>query len=209
MSLYRKAVIGLDVDGVILDYVGGFMAYAESRGIRTKCRPHEVVSWTTFAPAFPEMNDQELWSLIEDFSEDEAFGRLEPFANVIEIITQLVEEYPENLLVAITSAGKSDITKRLREKNLSSIPFSEIHVLPLGESKERYLAALPEGSLYVDDLMKNIDVAEKVGVKGILVRRSYNMGDDHARVAHDWNDIARNIREIIPGCTASTQALSL
>lgn len=208
MSEYAKPVIGLDVDGVILDYVTGFMEYAASRGVRLGCEPDEVDSWTMSA-AFPDLDDKEIWAMIEAFSEDEGFGRLRPYNGALETISILVEEFPENPLVAITSAGKSELTKQLRAASLDGIPFSAIHVLPLGESKELHLSKLPTGSLYVDDLMKNIVTAEKVGLSGVLVRRSYNAMDDHTRMAYDWDDIARNIREILLPAPVSEKALSL
>ena len=196
MTDNTKPVIGLDVDGVILDYVAGFMAYAASKGVRLGCEPNEVDSWTMSA-AFPDLDEDGIWAMIEEFSEHEGFGSLAPYEGALETIAQLIEEFPDHPLVAITSAGKSDVTKALRAASLQGIPFSAIHVLPLGESKELHLAKLPAGSLYVDDLMKNIVVAEKVGLAGILVRRSYNTADDHSRVANDWDDIARHVREIM------------
>jgi FMN phosphatase YigB (HAD superfamily) len=197
MSEYSKPIIGLDVDGVIFDYVSGFMAFAASRGVRLGCASDEVDTWTMTA-AFPDLNSDEIWAMIEAFSEDEGFGRLQPFPGALEAISKLVSEYPDYPLVAVTSAGKSEVTKRLRVQNLAGIPFSEIHVLPLGESKETYLAKFPPNSLYVDDLKKNVDVAEKVGVTGVFVRRSYNTQDTHNRVAIDWNDIVDHAREILP-----------
>lgn len=196
MSEYANPVIGLDVDGVILDYVSGFMAYAASKGVRLGCEAHEVDSWTMTA-AFPDLDGDAIWAMIEEFSEHDGFGSLKPYEGALETISQLIEEFPDNPLVAITSAGKSDVTKRLRAESLASIPFSAIHVLPLGESKEPHLAKLPPGSLYVDDLKKNIVAAENVGLTGVFVRRSYNTQDTHTRLAHDWSDIARHVREII------------
>lgn len=207
MSEYSKPVIGLDVDGVILDYVAGFMAYAASIGVRLGCEPDQVDSWTMTA-AFPDLDEDGIWSMIEAFSEHEGFGRLAPYAGALETIAMLIEEFPDHPLVAITSAGKSDVTKRLRAESLAGIPFSAIHVLPLGESKELHLSKLPAGSLYVDDLMKNVVVAEKVGLSGVLVRRSYNHADDHSRVAHDWDDIARHVREILAPAPTSKMAFA-
>ena len=197
MTANTKPIIGFDVDGVIFDYVAGFMAYAASRGVRLGCESDEVDSWTMTA-AFPDLDGDQIWDMIEAFSEDEGFGRLTPFPGALEAISQLREEYPDYPLGAITSAGKSELTKRLRTENLASIPFSEIHVLPLGESKEQYLAKFPPNSLYVDDLKKNVDAAESVGVTGVFVRRSYNTADTHTRVAHDWNEIADHVRDILP-----------
>ncbi|MDW9481867.1 hypothetical protein GOB57_24775 [Sinorhizobium meliloti] len=208
MTAYMRPIIGFDVDGVIFDYVAGFMAFAASRGVRLGCASDQVDSWTMSA-AFPDLNDDQIWNMIEEFSVDERFGRLEPFPGAMETISQLISEYPEYPLVAITSAGKSELTKRLRTQNLASIPFSEIHVLPLGESKEQHLAKFPPNSLYVDDLKKNVEVAEKVGVAGVLVRRSYNTADTHTRVAHDWNEIADHIRDILPPVNASALAVAI
>jgi FMN phosphatase YigB (HAD superfamily) len=197
MTVHTKPVIGLDVDGVIFDYVAGLMEYANSRGIRVGCASDKVDTWSMSA-AFPDLDDDAIWNLIETFSESEGFGRLQPFPGALEAIAQLVAEYPDYPLVAITSAGKSEVTKNLRVQNLQGIPFSEIHVLPLGESKEDYLAKFPANSLYVDDLKKNVNVAEKVGVAGVFVRRSYNTADTHTRIAHDWDEIVAHVRDILP-----------
>ena len=196
MSEYTQPVIGLDVDGVILDYVAGFMEFAASKGVRLGCKPEEVDTWT-MVRAFPDLDGDAIWAMIEEFSEHEGFGRLVPYEGALETIAQLIKEFPDHPLVAITSAGHSELTKTLRAASLKDIPFSAIHVLPLGESKEIHLAKLPAGSLYVDDLMKNVIVAEKVGLTGVLVRRAYNATDTHVRVANDWVDIAEHIRQIL------------
>lgn len=197
MTVDTKPVIGLDCDGVIFDYVAGLMKYADSKGIRVGCASDEVDTWTMTA-AFPDLDEDEIWALIEAFSEDEGFGQLQPFPGALETIAQLIAEYPDYPLVAITSAGKSEVTKNLRVQNLAGIPFSEIHVLPLGESKYDHLVKFPPNSLYVDDLKKNVDVAEKAGVTGVFVRRSYNTADTHTRIANDWEEIAAHIRDILP-----------
>ena len=191
-----KAVIGLDVDGVILDYVSGFFRFMEINGHKAHCKAHEADDWT-MKRAFPYLEVDAIWQMIERFSEDEGFATLKPFDGAVETIKALIEEFPDNPLVAITSAGHSPKTREFRIRNLSWIPFSEVHVLPLGESKVEHFKRLPVGSLYVDDLKKNVDHAESVGVAGVLVRRAYNRDDNHHRVAHDWSDIASHIREII------------
>ncbi|MBY3155255.1 hypothetical protein HFO56_23310 [Rhizobium laguerreae] len=207
MTADNKPVIGFDVDGVIFDYVAGFMEFAAARGVRLGCASDQVDSWTMTA-AFPDLDEDQIWAMIETFSEDEGFGRLQPFPGALETIAQLVSEYPDYPLVAITSAGKSEVTKRLRAQNLEGIPFSEIHVLPLGESKYDYLAKFPANSLYVDDLKKNVDVAEKAGVTGVFVRRSYNTADTHSRIAHDWNEIAAHVRDILPPVLSSESEMA-
>jgi 5'(3')-deoxyribonucleotidase len=191
-------VIGLDVDGVILDYISGFMDYAKSLGVRIGCGADEVSSYS-MSNAFPDLAETKIYDMLLDFSVTEGFGRLNFYDGVGHSITNLLNRFDDLEFVAITNAGTSEITQELRKLNLKSLPLKEITVLPLRVSKAEVLKQLPAQSIYVDDLMSHITTAEDLGHTGILFRQSYNIVDDHCRVVHNWQEIEASIVNILEG----------
>jgi FMN phosphatase YigB (HAD superfamily) len=196
MTDFANTVIAFDIDGVVLDYMEGFVAYARRQGVRPAFDAANVPTWS-MRETFPDLDDAEIWALVEGFSTDEGFGRLKPIEGAVYGLKALAAEFPGARIVAITSAGKSDVTRQLRVANLEGIPFDEINVLPLGASKRDYFDALPPGSAYFDDLKKHVDVAEAAGLSAVLFRRSYNGEDSHARVADTWSDVVGFVRDAI------------
>lgn len=211
VSDYSHIVIAFDVDGVILDYVRGFMEWSARKGVRLGCEPHEVTDWS-MQNAFPDLDGDGIWANIEAFSTHPDFGGLLPFEGAFEAIAALHREFPGVSIVAITSASKKEtleITKGLRLANLSTLPFDEIHVLELGSDKSAHLAQLPPGSAFIDDLKKNVVAAEKVGLNAILYRQSYNVSDTHHRVATNWAELEAHVREIVAATPFPAKAKAL
>jgi hypothetical protein len=189
-------VLGLDIDGVVLNYGPSLLEYGVSKGLRIGCEWHEVDMYN-MAKAFPELDKDGIMSLIAEFSEDEAFSRIREMEGFSAALAEIRSANPGLRLIAITSAGVTDRTIELRRKNLAQFGFDEIHVLPLLASKEAHLAELPRGSVFVDDLKRHVDSAEKVGLTGILVRQPYNAQDDHEFVMNDWVEGASLINAIL------------
>jgi len=189
-------VLALDADGVLLNYLSGLFSYVRSRGLPVACEPHEVDDWSC-ARAFPGWSEEEIFRQIEDFSVHPSFAEIPPIEGAVEAISAIHESFGDIRVVAITSAGKSDETIRLRRKNLELFPFDDIHVLPLGASKKEHLSQLPSGSIFVDDLYKHVMAAEEVGVHGILFRQLYNAKDEHHTVITEWNEGRETIMRLL------------
>lgn len=188
-----KITLGLDVDGVLLDYVSGFFDYLPSVGIIPACKPSDVDNFD-FRCAFPGKARDEIKRLIGDFSVTEGFGRLPAYPNAIEAVAAIKAEYGSDMrIVAITSAGVSDETRRLRELNLEPFPFDDINILPLGGDKSEHLAKLGKNAVFVDDLLENVRAAEKHGIGGILFRQLYNAMDHHEHTMTDWYEPSLNV----------------
>jgi len=189
-----RVVIGFDVDGVILNYFEGLMIWAEGLGHRIGCSPEEVDTYT-MAAAFPDLSEDEIIDLFKRFNTVPDFGRLRPYAGALETISALLGDYPELELVAITSAGRSEETIRYRLENLASIPFSEVHVIQIGESKRSHLERLPRGSLYIDDLEHHALAGDEAGLTSVLYRQPYNRDIPHPRAVEGWEELGLLIRE--------------
>lgn len=189
-------VVGLDIDGVVCDYLGGFWKFAERKGLRPACPAHEEDTWA-LSRGFPHIQNDELEAAIAEFSEHPDFATLEFVEGARETMLELRNKYGGLRYVAITSAGLSPATERLRRENLSSLPFSEVHVLGRSSSKSSRLRGLPPGSAYVDDLKEHVDEAERHGLVGILMGRPHNRGLAHPRRAEGWREVATHIEMVL------------
>lgn len=189
-------VLGLDIDGVVLDYGPSLLEYGISKGHRVGCEWHEVDMYN-MARAFPDLSVDQIMELIGEFSVHDNFGRIGEMLGVALALETLRAEFPGLRLVAITSAGEDERTILLRRQNIEKFGFDEIHVLPLKASKEAHLEKLPKGSVFVDDLKRHVDSATKVGLTGVLVRQPYNSADTHDHVLTDWQQGAELIASIL------------
>lgn len=189
----EKAVVGFDVDGVILNYFEGLMTWAGGRGVRLGCLPEHVDTYT-MASAFPDLAEDEIMDMIRIFNTEPDFGRLKPYPDAMDVISNIMRDFPDIELVAITSAGRSDITRELRLQNLAEIPFAQVHVIPIGESKKTYFEMLPEGSLFVEDLAHHARTADEAGLVSVLYRQPYNLDDEHPRAVTGWDELDAFVR---------------
>jgi len=198
MSNHELPVIALDVDGVLLDYLGGFVPWLRTQGYKPLMEAHEINDWD-FGNVLPDITVPQLVDLIGQFSVSPGFGELVPLKGALEAIKTLREEFPNHEIIAITSAGSEAITEQMRRANLEKHAFgiSSVTVLPLGASKRDNLLALPPGSIFVDDLIKNIRVADEVGMHAILFRHPYNAKDSHHLCADGWTEAVALIRDLL------------
>lgn len=180
-------VIGLDIDGVVLNYVVGFMNFMRAQGIRIGCIPDEVSTYC-MSNAFPDLTRDRINDYIKFFSTSPEFSTLGEIKGAEEVMKSLKERHDVSF-VAITNAGKTPLTEKFRKINLKHLPFDDITVLPLNSSKAEYLSKLPKGSLYVDDLMVHVSAAKSLGHRAILFRQSYNVEDDHDEVVTNWKEL--------------------
>jgi Predicted sugar phosphatases of the HAD superfamily len=197
MKAYGTPILALDVDGVVLDYLGGFVPWLESRGYTPTRRPHEVDAWDL--SQLVGCSREEMAGLIREFAVTESFGSLSPIPGVVEAIASLRSDFQGLRIVCITSAGSSPITANLRRANLERLGLAvdDVVVLPLQASKRLCLEALPPGSVFVDDLLDHVIEAELVGLSAILFRQPYNAMDSHRLVADGWTETASLIRGLL------------
>jgi hypothetical protein len=196
MSDTELPVLALDVDGVLLDYVEGLGRFVESRGHALGCHHTEIADWN-MSNYLPSMTLDERIATYAAFSETEGFGNLVAYEGAVEAIAEIRETFPGLRILAITSAGTSAETERLRRLNLEPFGIDDLTVLPLGASKEEHFARLPKGSVVVDDLLKHVKAADDTGNLGVFFRRSYNLADAHPRSVRDWPEAVATICSIL------------
>lgn len=184
----NRIVLGLDADGVLLNYLEGFIRFCRLSGYVVHCEAHEVSDWSMKTAFGHDKSDEWVRERIEEFSTSIEFSKIPFLPGAVDAIHHLKSLRDDVDVVIVTSAGTSAETANLRRINLEAFPVDDIHVLPLGANKTEHLSKFPSGSLFVDDLYKHVQAAESVGVKGVLFRQPYNVADNHDPVIKCWNE---------------------
>lgn len=189
-------ILALDVDGVLLEYLWGLGCFAEAQGHVLGCHRDEITDWD-MRNYLPTMTLEERKATYVAFSRSEDFGRLMPYEGATDAIAQIRAAFPNLHVAAITSAGDSPETERMRRENLQVFGIEDITVLPLGASKREYFECLPAGSVVVDDLMCHVEAADAAGHTGVLFRRSYNAEIDHPMTVSTWPEAVDTISGLL------------
>lgn len=191
-------VLAVDIDGVVLDHPKGMREWAAANGIVVGCTADELYCYS-MSPMFPGMSDEAVMELLVEFSKHDDFAQLPLIAGFTEAIQTLKGEFPDLKLTAITAPGADEKTRSNRLKNIESFGFDEIHILELGASKALHLSRLPKGSVYVDDLLSHVHVAESFGLNAYLFRQPHNADIWHHKVLPDWETGVDVVRRSLRG----------
>lgn len=192
MTHAEAPVLALDVDGVILDYLAGLAGHVRDSGLEIACEGHEMADWM-MSDMLPHSTPEERYAFVVSFAVSKRFGELGPVVGAHEGIEELRRRRPDLRIVAITSAGSEAVTDTMRRASLAAFGIDEVTVLPLGASKLEHLKALPQGSVLVDDLIKNVRVAEQAGQRGILFRAPYNEADAAETAVRGWGELVETL----------------
>ena len=162
----------LDCDGVLLDWLDGFKAYASDRLGRV-------------LKATPEDFDMSAWlgvsrgamvAMIADFNQGDGgyFGRLRPLPGAQ---TALATAYAQGRRIeVVTSCSTLPQVVASREENLRYTfgdIFAGIHCLDTHHDKAPLLAELGPGA-WVEDKFENAVAGSNIGLTSYLIRTSYN-----------------------------------
>lgn len=179
-----------DVDGVLLDWFGGFKSYLLERGIQVEdvAEPDDwsMVGW---------VHHDNIPSLIAEFNASPEFGRLSAYPDALKKLRSLYHDgHP---IVAITSCSDDPVTHEARRVNLEAEfgpIFEKLICLPLMKSKVGELAAYPlaANTYWIEDSLHGAQAGVDVGHHTILIERKYNKKhavDPRVHRARDWNSI--------------------
>lgn len=173
-----------DVDGVLLDWFGGFRKFLRAKGIGVRDGDPALWSMEGWIDA---TNIQEL---IAEFNRSPGFAELEPYDDAQRMVAALASHHD---FVAITSCLDEPLTHEMRRKNLEKHfgpVFKEIICLPLMKSKLEYLKKYPK-SWWIEDSMHGAKAGEEAGHKSILINKPYNQFPIDSGIVRDnnWYDI--------------------
>lgn len=193
-----EKLILTDCDGVILDWLDGFMPWMSKRGydpvIEGKVEEMYALDKKFGTPA------DEMHELVHEYNSSDAMRSLAPYKDAAEVLPQLSERGFR--FVAITSLGRQSTVNR--SKNLMDLfgnVFDEVICLPQRRCKRNVLKRWENtGLLWIEDDPENAMDGQNLGLHGVIVDTAYNRKADIActRVNENtpWADIAKIITEI-------------
>lgn len=182
-----------DVDGVLLNWEDSFEEWMYFR--------HKIsrTTYTEFdhrgfdiAKSFG-INTDEAYEFIKEFNTSDEMTRIPPLRDAVKYVRKLYEEHGI-VLHCITNFGVDAAAQKKRDRNLYDVFNGAIRgviYLPHSASKEEALKLYSgRGLTFVEDRMDNVDLAESLDIRGILMQHDYNK--DYAGLGirtADWKGI--------------------
>lgn len=177
-----------DVDGVLLDWVAGFKAYARTLRYRmVESSSYDLIDW------FPGLTRPQVGRLVEDFNRSEDFSRLPDIPGAATAVRHLKATLPNTRHIAVSACGVHPQTVYYRSKQLANWGFDELHNLPLHQSKFSHFYRPQEKTLVIEDNPKYLDEARfNAHCWAICFAHPWNKGWEGLRF-DNWEDICDHI----------------
>lgn len=183
-----------DVDGVLLDWIGGFEKYMKSNYALETIDPSSYDIDKRFGITTTDGG----FSYIQDFNHSPLIGELEPQRDAQFFVRKMVQLGYQ--FIVITSLSKRDTSCNLRIENLNRVfgdgAFEDFVFLDIGEHKVDALARFEGTGLpWIEDLPKNALDGHSVGLDTYLVNQTYNTEFAHETIKRvdNWSQIFSHI----------------
>jgi len=174
----KKKLILTDIDGVVLDWLSGFITFLEKKGVKVKPDVEQMM-WNL--SEWIECDNVD--ALVLEFNSSEGFKTLMPYEDAEWFMPKLANLYE---FVAITSCSDTEEAINSRKTNLYSVFgnfFKEIHCLPLQADKTPYLEKYKD-AIWIEDVHINAVKGQRAGHETFLITRPWNKD-------HEWPEIYR------------------
>jgi len=165
--------IGIDIDGVIADFVGAFLPK-----LNTICRcGFEDIIHYDFKENIPvdETEYEQLWQ--EEVSNGRIYDRLVPVEGAKVALEHLSEKHNILLISTRKRVLKEMTLKWLRD---NEIPFHELHLV---ENRKEKIAMMSDCDIVIED---DLEVARMVQQRGVRI----------LLFDYPWNRIAKAIKRV-------------
>jgi len=157
----RKLRVGLDLDGVVYDFIGNFDSFARARG--------EKIDETDYNRG---LSEAKVKYLLDDFSKKRPFLWVPMMDGVKGNLERLSKKMDFYIVThrRWTPHGVNDTLIRLRE---DEIPYKDVY---FGKRKYEYANEL-ELDLFIEDSLNNCKkIRDRSCANAILLDRPYNQG---------------------------------
>jgi len=191
VKIYKPRVILTDVDGVLLNWLGGFTEFMNDKGhIHQANTNHEYSMVNRFS--LNDINSEK--AFIKEFHNSGFIKDLKPLQDSIEYLTKLNINHGFKF-ICVTSVGNEPQLKIHRLNNLNKYfgnIFNEVHCLSMGSPKHSTLENWKDSGLFwIEDHVGNALSGNTLGLNSVLfthpVNSFYN-GNDLSRV-DSWKEI--------------------
>jgi len=188
--------IGIDIDGVIADFVGGFLDFSNKKfGYN-----HSMEDWKTYDLwDFLPFSKEEGKRLMEEFYEEGWIDDLNLIEGSKEAIINLLAENEIKLITARPLRWKKG-TEVFINKHFSEFSIEVLHARAPDDSwiNKSTICNEKEIEIMIEDNGKYaLDCAEN-GIRVILLNTPYNQEEIHENIirADNWDNILEKIKEI-------------
>lgn len=191
-------LILVDIDGVLVDWIAGFDAYARKR-LAELGRPYptEPMTYMVDLRAYLCPDDLDLGQqIIQEFQISDHAAEIPAFADALEYLPKIAEEFDIRYVAVSTAGSHPDIVKQrvaLLEHHFGPDLFHCYHLLPPLTNKKTVLARYTP-TIFIDDMAKQVDAARELGHGIFLLDRTNTFPDHHRRVT-SWAEIHTQLRE--------------
>jgi beta-phosphoglucomutase-like phosphatase (HAD superfamily) len=188
-----------DADGVLVQWNKAFYSFMDANGYTVV--PEHKDNYHVHERYGIELKEQ--WKLVREFNEGPIIENLEPFADSVQYINQLVEDGFK--IVIVTSLSNAPQAIEYRTKNLHKIfgsVFEEIKCLPIGSIKYKELLRWKDkGYFWIEDHEHQAIAGYQAGLRAVLIDHPYNQHfftEDFARVSNHrpWEEIYNLVRTV-------------
>lgn len=187
-----KKLILTDCDGVLLDWVSGFVKYMKDIGFE---KTGSNVNAYHFEEEYGLTRDGlKYW--IDKFNHSVAMGDLAPMSDSVEYVKKLSElGFKFHVITSLTNDPNAVYLRKLNLENVFGNVFSRLTCLPIGDAKDEALAEYKDSGLYwIEDKPENADVGLEYGLRSILLDQTYNQEyNGGALRAKNWKEIYEEI----------------
>jgi len=165
-------IIYTDADGVIFNWLDGFIEYCASVG-------HQAISnepsYFNMTDIFPSLDKP--WTLIDAYQASDFYHNIKAYEDARALLKKAKGLGAK--IVIVTSCGDTEDIITSRNKSVDrefERCVDDIIYLPLASSKKDTLIKLPSG-IFIDDQSKMAIEGAEAGHLSILRDRSYNIND--------------------------------
>lgn len=182
--------VAVDVDDTLLDWSNSFQSWMENFNfLDPVCDlldfDGNIESW--LYQSDPSIDCLQSLYFVMDFNESDMFSDLPILEGAVEALEQLNRRGASVILH--TACGTKPTSRFARNRNLQKRNLSHypIQFFELGEDKSGLMPYLPKGSFFIDDSLKNCQVAEEHGMEVIHFKRQKFAKSDFTTIS-SWKD---------------------
>ena len=176
----NKPPVIFDCDGVLLDWETGFRMWVEATyPDRFEFTSDEPESWEL--ASWIGCDDEQAFSLIQQFNRTSAFGRLLPSPYAARALYEV--RHLDRPIYVMTSCSSDPDVLRRRSQNLADLfttPIERVICLDLGVSKLDTLKAFYTvfgECIWIEDNFKNAMAGVEAGHRSFFLHRPHNQAD--------------------------------
>lgn len=173
----NKQLLLSDIDGVVADWLDGFIKYCESIGHKAL---HNKPLEFGMSDIFPTL--EKPWEHIMDYQHSKYYKGIKAYPEAVKVYNKLYDMGVE--IVFVTSCGLTPEIIEARTQMMQSEfngKFHDIEFLELGASKKEILKKYPS-AVFIDDQMKVAIEGYETGHKSFIKDMSYNRNEENENI---------------------------